>query len=127
MGVLTTGFSESEWVLDVHGSQCARTPRGYDPESNLTSEIRRSASHDSAKLIAGGLASRPSVWGNACSDTTQLCRKEGLVVGEGSRLVRARTVTGEGLVSLAGLVLLAELAEAVGLAEGLRQATRALR
>ena len=49
-------------------------------------------------------------------------------MGEGSRLVRARTVTGdgEGLVSRAGLVLLAELAEAVGLAEGLRQATRAL-
>ena len=49
-------------------------------------------------------------------------------MGDGSRLVRARTVTGdgEGLVSRAGLVLLAELAEAVGLAEGLRQSTRAL-
>ena len=49
-------------------------------------------------------------------------------MGDVSRLVRARTVTGdgEGLVSRAGLVLLAELAEAVGLAEGLRQATRAL-
>lgn len=55
-------------------------------------------------------------------------RERGPVVGDGSRLVRARTVTGdgEGLVSRAGLVLLAEPAEAVGLAEGLRQATRAL-
>jgi hypothetical protein len=49
-------------------------------------------------------------------------------MGEGSRLVRARTVTGDGvgLCSRAGLVLLAELAETVGLAAGLRQATRGL-
>src|SRR5215211_1064556 len=53
----------------------------------------------------------------------------GLVVGEVSSLVRPQTVTGrgEGLASHAGLVWLGEVADAVGLSEGLTQATAALR
>src|SRR4051812_41529847 len=53
----------------------------------------------------------------------------GLVMGDVSSLVRPRTVTGrgEGLASHAGLVWLGEVADAVGLSEGLTQATVALR
>src|SRR3954465_8886534 len=49
----------------------------------------------------------------------------GLVVGDVSSLVRPRTVTGRGvgLASHAGLVWLAEVADAVGLSEGLLTAT----
>src|SRR3954451_6160958 len=52
----------------------------------------------------------------------------GLVVGDVSSLVRPRTVTGrgEGLASHAGLVWLAEVADAVGLSEGLLTATAEL-
>src|SRR4051812_17145914 len=52
----------------------------------------------------------------------------GLVVGEVSSLVRPRTVTGrgEGLASHAGLVWLGEVADVVGLSEGLLTATAGL-